>query len=546
MKKKLFASLLAATLAFGAVVSVGFAHSASKVEAASGDAVNLSAGKFITADPNYISWDLDNLITITQNQGFSTNAVNSSYVSGPRMYKGHYLRFETIENVTISSIEIVTTEASRSGQDITYQGSPNANGAVAYGGTDKPVTGYETMTSDKTMTFVFDSARSVVIQNSYADATSYEQIRISTLKINYVSSVELVMPTEVQVNLEKTTLNSPGETAQATATVLPAEAYNKTVVWSSSNPSVASVNSNTGLVTAESSGTADIIATCAADNNVTGRATVTVNIVKTYVEVDALLDKDTLALTSVSYADNNKDHPVGPYTFTTNQVMLENKTDSIRIQLQKTNGYIENSYPYFSPLKRISIHGDVEPVVSVGSTSADTKVTGTLVDGYWVYDIESSNAKFFRISAGDATTYLNRIFVEITDGDVEKARSYAQTANSVLIAECSVLNVTSTTWNQLSELFSSLTDDQQAVLRDAVISVAYTDIQQFLQRYEYIVNKYGYTNFIGRTITTTLSNNSQPIVLDNFASTIIIATSVALSIAFVAILANKKKKRLSK
>jgi uncharacterized protein YjdB len=63
------------------------------------------------------------------------------------------------------------------------------------------------------------------------------------------------------VSLDKTTLElTEGETAQLTATVLPDNATNKAVTWSTSNASIATVDAN-GLVTAVSAGTATITVT---------------------------------------------------------------------------------------------------------------------------------------------------------------------------------------------------------------------------------------------------------------------------------------------
>ena len=66
---------------------------------------------------------------------------------------------------------------------------------------------------------------------------------------------------------------APDETSQLTATVLPEDATDKEIAWSSSNDAVATVDRN-GLVTAVSEGTATITAT--ASNGLTAACTVTV------------------------------------------------------------------------------------------------------------------------------------------------------------------------------------------------------------------------------------------------------------------------------
>lgn len=76
-----------------------------------------------------------------------------------------------------------------------------------------------------------------------------------------------------KISLNKTNLKlTIGNTEQLAATVSPSNATDKTITWSSSNSSIASVNSS-GLVTAKSTGTATITAKC---GSVKATCTVTV------------------------------------------------------------------------------------------------------------------------------------------------------------------------------------------------------------------------------------------------------------------------------
>lgn len=89
---------------------------------------------------------------------------------------------------------------------------------------------------------------------------------------NYVAPI--VTPSSITVAPDAT-LN-PGQTQQLTATVLPANAADKSVTWSSENASVATVDQN-GLVTAVAVGQpVKIYATSNADPSVKGYATITV------------------------------------------------------------------------------------------------------------------------------------------------------------------------------------------------------------------------------------------------------------------------------
>lgn len=95
------------------------------------------------------------------------------------------------------------------------------------------------------------------------------------------------------VTLDKSSLElTEGETATLTATVKPDNATNKTVTWSSSNASIATVDQN-GKVTAVAEGTATITAKAGEKT-----ATCTVAVKKNVVAVESItLDKSSLELT---------------------------------------------------------------------------------------------------------------------------------------------------------------------------------------------------------------------------------------------------------
>ena len=83
----------------------------------------------------------------------------------------------------------------------------------------------------------------------------------------------IVLAESIRLNVTTAGLNE-GATLQLSATVLPEDCDNKTVLWSSDNPSVATVDSN-GLVTTHSVGTATITAMTTDGSNLSTTCTVT-------------------------------------------------------------------------------------------------------------------------------------------------------------------------------------------------------------------------------------------------------------------------------
>ena len=86
-----------------------------------------------------------------------------------------------------------------------------------------------------------------------------------------------VLATGITLNKSTHSFNAAGQTVTLTATVTPANATNKSVTWTSSNTSVATVSS-TGVVTAVADGTTTITATTADGTNLSATCEVTVAI----------------------------------------------------------------------------------------------------------------------------------------------------------------------------------------------------------------------------------------------------------------------------
>jgi hypothetical protein len=90
--------------------------------------------------------------------------------------------------------------------------------------------------------------------------------------------VDAAIPvTGVTVYPASYTLNAIPSTTLLSALVVPTNATNRSVTWASNDELVATVDENTGVVTAVSNGTANIIATTQ-DGSFTGQSEITVNV----------------------------------------------------------------------------------------------------------------------------------------------------------------------------------------------------------------------------------------------------------------------------
>ena len=120
------------------------------------------------------------------------------------------------------------------------------------------------------------------------------------------------MATSISLNQTSSTLHT-GDNLQLSATVLPSNADDKSVTWTTSNPSVATVSSN-GLVTAISAGNAIITAKTADGSNLSATCAITVKQLATSISLnktsETLYMGNTLQLIATVYPSTTSDKSV--------------------------------------------------------------------------------------------------------------------------------------------------------------------------------------------------------------------------------------------
>ncbi len=147
---------------------------------------------------------------------------------------------------------------------------------------------------------------------------------------------QVVLATSISLNETSAELTS-GNTMQLTATVLPSNASNKTVTWSTSNSNIATVNSN-GLVTAIAPGSAIITARTTDGTNLSATCSVTVN---SFLLGDANSSGDITITDVVVTARHILFYNPQPFVFDAADVNYDGQitvTDAVRIAYMVLNG----------------------------------------------------------------------------------------------------------------------------------------------------------------------------------------------------------------
>jgi uncharacterized protein YjdB len=187
--------------------------------------------------------------------------------------------------------------------------------------------------------------------------------KTATCNVTIVASVVNV----IGVSLSPTSLNlTAGQTGNLTATVAPANATNRAVIWESSNPNVASVNGE-GVVTASDSGTATITVRTA-DGNKTATCAVTV----------------TIPVTGVSLSQTSLNLTVGgsPHTLTaaiapanaTNAAVTWSSSDTSKATVN--NGVVTAVAPGTATITVRTADGNRTATCAVTVAAAAVSVTG--------------------------------------------------------------------------------------------------------------------------------------------------------------------------
>lgn len=374
--------------------------------------------------------------------------------------------------------------------------------------------------------------------SSVAKATSIDVTLAGSSSTTPTVNSVTVSPSTLSLDLNGT------KTSSLTASVSVSNGAAQTVTWSSSNTSVATV-STSGSVTAVATGTATITATSTVDSTKKGTCTVTVTDSSGSSSGSGKTYQVITSTSSLSAGDkvvivgsNNSN-----YYYMTNEAKTNYPWYIVGTAITPSNNQItgdnltewtvSKSGNYFSFTNNsVDLYGYVDGThysLNLGTTYTKSGSTTNVVTSFsavktWTYTITDS-------STGAATLYANssaNVYLEYysssfcgyknapTSGSIflfkevttttNPALEFAQNFLSAFTCDATGTNAptfaSGKSWASLKTAFQALATPHQNTLTNATANESGTDIEKAVARYDYVVAKYSYENFMNRTITS--------------------------------------------
>ena len=374
-----------------------------------------------------------------------------------------------------------------------------------------------------------------------------------------VTGVE-IFPTSISLNV--------GDSNLLSAEVLPSNATNKSVNWSSDNSSIVSVN-NSGIVTAHAVGSASIRVTTV-DGGFSDACTITVtsgggsSSETQYVLVtDGLNAGDEVvigaqanwnatsmyALTKVIKSS----YYLTPETGTVNNRVLD-KTDTMPVWTVggSAGAYtFENDGDYLYGKK----NGSYNNIYATGTQSTSGKTWNVTLnaagngfdvsspDGVYL-EYYASYTEFTGYTSSNNSCPIN--FYRKVEVDTYTAAEFASDfLNSITCDATGNTDPTfSRSWSQLAALYNEVESSEKTLLINASANESGTVIERAMARYDFLCRKYNqFNNFIGRASANPSNSVFFPI---NHDRSLILAFSITFGVVALgaAVLITLKKKKV--
>ena len=337
-------------------------------------------------------------------------------------------------------------------------------------------------------------------------------------------TVTVVVPV-TSIEISKSILElEVGDSETLSATVLPSNATNKNVTWSTNNENVANVDEN-GTVTAVANGSA-VITVTTVDGNLSQTCNVSVSTKpiseSIKITTSELGYENGESVESIEFYNKNSETIIGTFAKGTNKngPKYYNYGQAIRM-------YGSNSLTIASSKANIT-----KIVLGFGSDDGSNEITsnkGTYDDGTWTTSILVDSVT---LTIGGTTGHRKIASIEVFYFGAISFSSYF--LNNVTCDASGETPPTGVEWSTIESKYNLLFISDQSTLLSSSADESGTEIEQAMAKYDYIVAKYGvdeYKDFITREPEPLLIATSNDI--DASYNVIIVISVIAASSALL-------------
>ena len=508
--------------------------SIASLSASSGSSITVTAGNTAgnaTVTASYSGQTANCEITVTSGGGGQTSEADYtiSYTDLPTTYQT-----STTERTAASGIKFIAYNCANYSSKMQFKASEgyiestqslNLNTVTINDRESNTLTVYGSNTSDSFSTTITGS-------NDVYNLSGYKYFKIARTSTGaaYCSSIDITVsgsgtstPTVSDVTITPSTLTldlNGTKTATLSATVNGTNNPSQAVTWSSDNEGVATVTAG-GLVTGVAVGTATITATSQADGSKSKDCEVTVtnsasggsNSGSYYVKISSssnlkagkyliVYEGGNLAFDGSLTTLDATNNTIG-VTIDNNKIAYSNTTAASEFTIEKSG----NNYTIKSASNKYIGNSSN----SNNLTASDSALSNTITINGGNADIVSSGGAYLRYNAGNdqarfryykSSSYTSQQAIQLYRFD--GAASYATAFMDAFTCDSTGTNPptfkTGKSWSTLQTTYNSLHTEDKNTLKNATANQNSTSIiEQAMARYDFVVIKYKYSNFINRT-----------------------------------------------
>lgn len=363
--------------------------------------------------------------------GVTASGINKSHTFTTA---GSYNATLTVSDGTLSNSKSVTITVSEEDVAVTGVTMSQTSATLADGATlDLNATVAPANATNKSVSWTSSNTSVATVNSSglvSAVSAGSATITVTTADGNKTATCVITVTatsipvTSVSISQTSATLED-GETIDLNETILPANATNKSVSWTSSNTSVATVNS-TGLVTAVSAGSATITVTTA-DGNKTASCAITVTDAPPTGITIEYVDTEQSPNVAENLFDGNPDDDSrwSAKEFPKTVIIDYGETKSITGTRLWT--YQNRSYHYTVEISNSPSSGFVQVVDQSGSTSSQPIE----------HSFAATSGRYVKITVTAATGYSSN-WVSLTEFEIVEGGSTVIPVTGVSLSQSSI------------------------------------------------------------------------------------------------------------